>query len=96
MKLFKELRKLRDDTLKGPNRKYSRKSLTVFTWVSLSVVTGLYIVWNIPTQAINVFFGYLGLAGGVLGATIVDKLKNGDSTYRNEVEAKDKDEEELK
>lgn len=83
MKFLSEIRKLRDDTLKGPTGDYSRKSLTTFTWVVMSVLTGIYIVYTIPEQAINVFYGYLALAGGALGLTVVDKIKNGSKPQEN-------------
>jgi len=76
--------KIIDDTLKGPNGKWSRKSLTAFYSFIMAVITGLFIVVSdylipeaksINPYAIAVFYGFLGLAGGSLGLTVLDRLK---------------------
>ena len=72
-----------NDTLKGPDGKYSRKSLTTFISMAISILTGTYIVVSdyflgreINQYAIMVFYGFLGLGGGTLGLTVIDKIKN--------------------
>jgi hypothetical protein len=72
-----------NDTLKGPDNKWSRKSLTAFISMVISVLTGAYIVVSdyfldreINQYAIMVFYGFLGLGGGTLGLTVIDKIKN--------------------
>jgi uncharacterized membrane protein HdeD (DUF308 family) len=70
MKIFK-------DTLMQ-NGKYSRKSLTAFVAFICSVLIGFYIVIVplVNIYAISVFYGFLGLSGGTLGLTVIDKVKN--------------------
>lgn len=70
------------DTLKSPNGKWSRKSLTVFVSFVLAVLIGAYIVISdyiiereINRYAIEVFYGFLLLGGGTLGLTVYDKIK---------------------
>jgi hypothetical protein len=72
-----------NDTLKGPDNKWSRKSLTTFISMAISVLTGAYIVISdyfldreINQYAIMVFYGFLGLGGGTLGLTVIDKIKS--------------------
>lgn len=69
------MKKLINDTLKRRG-KWSRKSLTTFTSFTLAVLTGLYIVLtlNVNMYAISVFFGFLGLGGGSLALTVLDKI----------------------
>ena len=78
--------KLINDTLKGPNGKWSRKSLTAFISMIIAVIVGVYIVVSdyfldheINQFAIMVFYGFLGLGGGTLGLTVIDKIKNGNN-----------------
>jgi hypothetical protein len=77
------IQKIINDTLKGPDGKYSRKSLTTFISMAISILTGIYIVVSdyflgreINQYAIMVFYGFLGLGGGTLGLTVIDKIKN--------------------
>ena len=74
------MKKIIDDTLKSPNGKWSRKSLTSFFafWVALAL--GLYIVVSdyiiereINRYAIDVFQSLLLLVGATLGLTVWDK-----------------------
>lgn len=73
-----------NDTLKGPNGKWSRKSLTAFVSFVMMVLVGAFIVvsdYLIPESkeinqyAIMVFYGFMTLGGGTLGLTVVDKMK---------------------
>lgn len=85
MKKWKKM-KIWNDTLKNKDGKYSRKSITALISFVLSAIIGLAIVtsdyWlpeaksEINRYAISVFFGFLGLGGGTLGLTVVDKIKN--------------------
>ena len=70
MKIFK-------DTLMQ-NGKYSRKSLTAFVSFICAVLIGFFIVIVpfVNIYAISVFYGFLGLSGGTLGLTVIDKVKN--------------------
>ena len=77
-------RKIISDTLKGPDGKYSRKSLTILACLIMSFLVGSFIVLSdyfltkeINQYAILVFYGFLGVGGGTLGLTVIDKFKNG-------------------
>ena len=71
--------KIINDTLKNPEGKYSRKSLTALVSFFNAIVVGWYILYtpNVNVYAISVFYGFLGLGGGTLALTVVDKIKNG-------------------
>lgn len=73
----KHIIKIINDTLKSPNGKWSRKSLTMFTSFVLAIVHGSYIVVakEVNHYAIEVFFGFLLLAGGTSALTVYDKIK---------------------
>lgn len=66
-----------NDTLKSPNGKYSRKSLTMFVSFGMAVLVGGYVVHIRPQDGIQVFYGFLALGGGITGMSIYDKYKNG-------------------
>ena len=73
--------KIIDDTLKGPNGKYSRKSLTAFVSFVVSILYGVVLdflssvfAWDFTPKE-YIFFGFLGLAGGAITLTVMDKLK---------------------
>lgn len=73
--------KIINDTLKGPNGKYSRKSLTAFVSFVVSILYGVVLdflssvyEWSFTPKE-YVFFGFLGLAGGAITLTVMDKLK---------------------
>lgn len=75
--------KILNDTLKSPNGKYSRKSLTMFTSFVVAILLGIYIVFaNLITttpvseQATDVFYGFLAMAGGTTIITVWDKIRN--------------------
>lgn len=68
------------DTLKSPNGKWSRKSLTMFVSFITSIILGTYIVISnyitetpINQYAIDVFQGFLLLTGALSGITVWDK-----------------------
>lgn len=72
-----------DDTLKSPNGKFSRKSLTMFSSWIMAILTGTFITLSdyiikqeINKYAIDVFYGFLLLAGGTSVITVWDKIKN--------------------
>jgi hypothetical protein len=75
--------KILEDTLKSPNGKWSRKSLTMFSaWIA-SLLSGLFIHvsdYFLPKEinpyAIQVFYGFLMLAGGTTAMTVYEKLKS--------------------
>lgn len=76
--------KILEDTLKGPNGKFSRKSLTAFFSFIMACLVGVFIVisdWFLPElktinqYAIMVFWGFLSLAGGAITLSVVDKMK---------------------
>lgn len=72
--------KLINDTLKSPNGKWSRKSLTTLVSFINAIVLGWIIVvapkGTVNMYAISVFYGFLGLGGGTLALTVVDKIRN--------------------
>jgi len=70
--------KLINDTLKNEEGKYSRKSLTALVSFLNAIATGWYIIAapEVNIYAISVFYGFLGLGGGTLALTVVDKIKN--------------------
>ena len=79
-------KKIIDDTLKSPNGKWSRKSLTTFVSFIISIITGVYIVIShyftnnpISTDAILVFFGFLTMAGYSNHLSLKDKIENRNS-----------------
>jgi len=74
------MKKLIDDTLKSPNGKWSRKSLTMFSSFLVCIILGTYIVISnyitktpIANNAIDVFQGFLLLVGALSGITVWDK-----------------------
>ena len=74
------MKKIINDTLKSPNGKWSRKSLTMLTSFFVCIVLGTYIVISnyitqtpIATHAIDVFNGFLLLVGTLSGITVWDK-----------------------
>lgn len=77
------LNKIIDDTLKEKNGKWSRKSLSMFVCMVMSVVVGNYIVFShlfidrpIASGADTVFLGFLGGALGTAYLTVKDKTEN--------------------
>jgi len=75
------MRKLINDTLKSPNGKWSRKSLTLFSSFVVSLVLGFYIVLSdfflkveINKFSIEVFDSFMLLVAALTGATVADKF----------------------
>lgn len=68
--------KILKDTLQFRG-KWSRKSLTVLVSFINSIILGWYIVATnyVNIYAISVFYGFLGLGGGTLALTVIDKVK---------------------
>ena len=66
------------DTLKSPNGKWSRKSLTMLVSFINSIIAGAYIVLSkeVNQYSIDVFYGFLLLSGGTSAMTVYEKLKN--------------------
>jgi succinate dehydrogenase hydrophobic anchor subunit len=69
-----------DDTLKSPNGKWSRKSLTMLTSFAISILLGAYIVISdylleeeVNRYAIEVFSAFMILTGTLSGVTVLDK-----------------------
>lgn len=84
-------KKLIDDTLKSPNGKWSRKSLTTFVSFVVSIVLGSYIVVSnyitdrpMSTDAVLVFFGFLTMAGYSNHLSLKDKIDNRNSSLNKE------------
>jgi TctA family transporter len=71
-----EIRKIMRDTLTN-NGKYSRKSLQMFSSFIICTVMGFIIIYRnqVNDSAIQVFYGFLGMAGGMAILTVWDKLK---------------------
>lgn len=81
------MKKIIDDTLKSPNGKWSRKSLTSFVSFFCALILGFYIVISdrvidreINRYAIDVFQTLLLLTGATLGLTVWDKQ----TMYKND------------
>lgn len=75
------MKQLLNSTLKSPNGKWSRKSLTLFTSFTISIILGMYITLSdfileeeINKYAIEVFNGFMLLVAALTGATVVDKF----------------------
>jgi len=75
------MRKLINDTLKSPNGKWSRKSLTLFVSFVVALVLGFYIVLSdfflkveINKYSIEVFDSFMLLVAALTGATVADKF----------------------
>jgi len=69
------MKKIINDTLKSPNGKWSRKSLTMFASFLVTILLGTKIVFSkeVNTSAIDVFQGFLLLVGALSGITVWDK-----------------------
>jgi len=84
--------KIISDTLKTPNGKWSRKSLTLFVSFNISIILGFYIVISdyildkeINKYAIEVFNGFMLLTGAMSGITVADKFTPS-TTKKEEIE----------
>lgn len=82
-KILNIINKIVNDTLKTPQGKWSRKSLTMFVSFIFALIFGSYIVMcNLITttplnhDAITVFWGLLSLTGGTSFLTVYQKLQN--------------------
>lgn len=80
---MKEIQSIINDTLKAPNGKWSRKSLTMFSSWVMAIFSGIFILISdsllskeINRYAIDVFYGFLLLAGGTSAMTVWDKIRN--------------------
>jgi len=60
----KTLQKMIDDTLKEPNGKWSRKSLTMFTAFACGILSGFYIVFMYETYSLEVYIVFMMMATG--------------------------------
>jgi hypothetical protein len=71
--------KLINDTLKSPDGKWSRKSLTAFAAFTLAIVYEFVLPLPIPYLGLQtkeyVFITLIGLTGATLGLTVWDKSK---------------------
>ena len=76
----KTLKKVFVDTLKSPDGKWSRKSLTFFVSFIISIILGIYIViapqFNISVNEYSkgVFDSFMLLVAALSGITVVDKF----------------------
>lgn len=77
------INKIISDTLKTPEGKFSRKSLTMLVSFIMAIILGIYIsisdyILNkeINKYTIEVFYGFLLLSGGTSVMTIWEKFKN--------------------
>lgn len=68
--------KIINDTLKNTQGKWSRKSLTTLISFINAIATGWFIIASesVNMYAISVFYGFLGLGGGALALTVIDKI----------------------
>lgn len=86
------MNKIINDTLKSPNGKWSRKSLTMFVSFVVSIVLGGYIVMcnyitetPVAENAVDIFQGFMLLTGALSGVTSWEKQ----SMYKKETEVQD-------
>lgn len=76
----KTLKKIFTDTLKSPNGKWSRKSLTLFVSFLMCIVLAIHIVLApffgilINDYTLKVFDGFMFLVVGLTVGTIADKF----------------------
>lgn len=68
------IQKIIDDTLKEPCGKFSRKSLTMFVSVCMSVVLSFIIVLKYEASAELVLYGWFVMATGQSVLTLSDKF----------------------
>jgi hypothetical protein len=82
------MKKIIDDTLKSPNGKWSRKSLTMLVSFIVTISLGIKIVFSkeINTNAIDVFQGFLLLVGALSGITVWDKQTLGKQNTNSNTE----------
>ena len=78
--IWKWLKKLDSDTLRNPDTgKYSRKSLTTLLAMINAVAMGWWLLLaekgTVNVYSISVFYGFLGLGGGTLALTVIDKIR---------------------
>lgn len=73
--------KIVDDTLKSPNGKWSRKSLTAFVSFSMAIFLGSFIAVYAPLKGIilsqyatTVFDSFMIMGGYLLGVSVADKF----------------------
>lgn len=78
-RINKNITKLVNDTLKSPNGKYSRKSLTMFTSYGVAIIMGFYIVVCYSEHALFVFYGFLAMATGQSILALKDKIESRNS-----------------
>jgi hypothetical protein len=88
------LNQIIDDTLKSPDGKWSRKSLTMLSAWIMAILSGIFILISdyffseeINQYAIDVFYGFLLLAGGTSVMTVWDKVKNKVNNLKEEQDA---------
>jgi len=87
------MKQIIDSTLKSPNGKWSRKSLTLFISFAISIILGTYITLSdfilkeeINKYAIEVFNGFMLLVAALTGATVVDKFATKNPNNQNQEE----------
>ena len=80
------MKKIINDTLKSPNGKWSRKSLTMLVSFLVTILLGIKIVFTkeVNTSAIDVFQGFLLLVGALSGITVWDKQNINNKNNENE------------
>lgn len=84
---MKKLNKIIDDTLKSPNGKWSRKSLTMCISFIVSIILGGFVVastsikgTDIDSDVIVIILGFLTMSTGQSILALKDKIDNRNST----------------
>lgn len=77
--------KIFNDTLKSPNGKYSRKSVTAFASFFLAIIYEMVLPFFGLTTKEYVFITLLALSGSTLGLTVLDKKNMSNTTNTNEL-----------
>lgn len=80
-----KLNNIIDDTLKSPNGKWSRKNLTMFTSIVMSVILSFIIVIKYETSSTEVLYAWLVMATGQSVLMLKDKIKYRENKTEEEI-----------
>ena len=73
---MKVIKDIINDTLKSPQGKWSRKNLTMFVSLVISICLSFIIVWKYESNAIAVLYAWLLMATGQSILMLRDKIKH--------------------
>lgn len=78
-----DIQKIVNDTLKSPNGKYSRKNLTMFLSMVVSIIVSFIIVLKYESNAIAVLYAWLAMATGQSVLMLKDKMHHRNKPQNN-------------